>query len=81
METATIEDKKNRLTSLTNESLGEIYEATIGYNPFEDEKNATAPRSVEEVRQEVIQILQDTYDEQGHDGVVIPNSVFEREGF
>lgn len=81
METATIEDKKNRLTSLTNESLGEIYEETIGHNPFEDEKNATTPRPIEEVRKDVIRILQDSLEEQGHDGIIIPNSVFEREGF
>jgi hypothetical protein len=81
METATIEDKKNRLTELTNESLGEIYEATIGHNPFSDKENVPPRRPVEEIRKDVIEILQDYFDEQGHDGVIIPLSVFDREGF
>lgn len=61
---------RNRLTTLSKESITEIYVATIGYDPFEDDPDNTLD--------DVVKVLQEYMEE---DALEIPDSVWEREGF
>ena len=66
----TTEEIRNRLTTLSKESVKEIYVATIGYDPFEDDPTNTL--------EDVVKVLQEYMEE---DALEIPDSVWEREGF
>lgn len=56
---------REELEQMNNEQLGELYEQTIGYNPFEDNaqinpKTGRAYYTPEETRKDCIEILSET---------------------